>query len=134
MKKLTILIAILLLFSCEKPKEEPTIDPNVGTVTFWTTEVSVNIMELPQFWRIGWTLWVDNVEIGLIKKPYNISTTDDIPNCYTQGFTKLVLMKGRHNYYMTLSLPLQPPPNYIVSQTYYFDVTAGGCTVVRCTQ
>jgi hypothetical protein len=131
MKKLTILIAVLLLFSCEKPKDEPAVDPNKGTVTFWTTEESVEITR-PQLWRVGWILWVDDIRIGVISKPYNVTSEDQAPNCYTKGFTKLVLMKGRHNYYMTLSEPQTQPPNYRVSQTYYFDVTARGCTVVRC--
>jgi len=129
MKKLTILIAVLLLFSCEKPKEEPTIDPNKGKVTFWTTEFSIKTTNCN-----GWVLWVDDIEIGLIKKPYSVNTTDQIPNCYTMGFTNLILPKGRHYYYMTLSIPIQPPPNYFVSQTYYFDVIARGCTIVRCIQ
>jgi hypothetical protein len=124
MKKLTILIAILILFSCEKPREEPVIDPNKGTVTFWTTEDSgINS------WHRGWLLWVDGTEIGVIAKP-----SDKIPVCGDMFFTKLFLIKGRHYYHMTLSIPIQPPPNYFVSTTYYFDVTARGCTVVRCTQ
>jgi hypothetical protein len=125
MKKLTILIAVLLLFSCEKPKDEPTIDPNKGTVTFWTTEPSIKTKQCE-----GWVLWVDGVKIGLIKKP-----SDQIPICGDMFFTKLLLTKGQHSYYMTLSIPVQlPPNNYFISQTYYFDIIARGCTVVRCTQ
>ena len=125
-------IIALMFFSCEKieePIEEPIIDPNKGTVTFWTTEFSIETINCH-----GWILWVDGVKIGLIKKPYEIRTTDEIPVCGDTTFTNLFLMKGQHSYYMTLSIPAQPPPNYFVSQTYSFDIIAGGCTVVRVTQ
>jgi hypothetical protein len=129
MKKLTILIAVLLLLSCEKPKDEPTIDPNKGTVTFWTTETSKISANFE-----GWLLWVDDIKIGVIKKPYPINTTDLIPDCSDKDFTDLVLSKGRHKYYMTVYIPTQAPPNKFTSTTYFFDVIARGCTVVRCIQ
>lgn len=130
MKRLIIVLTFfILLLSCEKQDDKPTDDPNKGTVTFWTTEES----GVGATFR-GWLLWVDGIEIGVIQKPYPINTTDQIPVCGDKRFTKLSLMKGRHSYYMTLFIPVQPPPNYFVSQTYYFDIIAGGCTVVRCKQ
>jgi hypothetical protein len=130
MKKVIILLIVLFaLFACEKPKEEETVDSNKGTVTFWTTEYSIDTQNCH-----GWFLWVDGVNIGVIAKPYEISTADQIPTCDDMYFTRLFLDSGTHSYYMTLSIPIQPPPNYFVSQTYYFDIVAGGCTIVRCTQ
>ena len=120
MKKLLFIIAAVLLFSCEKePYQEP-IDPNKGNVTLWTTENS------------GWMLVIDDAEAIPIVQPYPINTTDKIPVCGDERFTNVSLMKGRHKYRLSY-LTLQPY-NYIIGQTYYFDVTAGGCTVVRCTQ
>ena len=120
MKRLLFIIAAVLLFSCEKePYQEP-IDPNKGTVTFWTTENS------------GWRLVIDDAESIPILQPYPINTTDKIPVCGDKRFTNVSLMKGQHKYRLTY-LTLQPY-NYIIGRTFYFDVTAGGCTVVRCIQ
>ena len=126
MKRLLFIIAAVLLFSCEKePYQEP-IDPNKGNVTFWTTEDSNS-----SAYHVGWVLYVDDVKIGLIAKPYEIDHINKIPVCGDERFTNLSLMKGRHKYYMTFTAN---PSTYLVSRTFYFDVTAGGCTVVRCTQ
>lgn len=122
MKKLIFLITLFtILLACEKqePEEKPI---TTGTVTFWTTE--------PSFWK----LIVDHNSIGIIGQPYPINRTDQIPVCGDDRFTKLSLSEGRHHYYMIAFLPQQPPPNYFVGQTYYFDVVAGECTVIRATQ
>ena len=119
MKRLLFIIAVVLLLSCEKEPYEKPIDLNKGNVTFWTTENS------------GWMLVIDDAEAIPIVQPYPINTTDKIPVCGDERFTNLSLMKGRHKYYMTFTAN---PSTYLVSRTFYFDVTAGGCTVVKCTQ
>ena len=58
-------IIALLFFSCEKIEEPIT----TGNVTFWTNEIS------------GWQLYVDDVMIGPVRKPYPINRTDEIPVC-----------------------------------------------------
>jgi len=128
MKKLLFIIVAIMLFSCEK-HEDPKPEGIKANVIFWTTEESATT---PQ-WK-GWYLWVDGVNLGVIPKPYTINRIDQIPTCGTKGFLNLTLTEGRHKYHMTLSIPAQPGQNYFVSQTHYFDVTAGGCTVVRCIQ
>jgi len=127
MKRLLFIIAAVLLFSCEKPQEPIIVEKT--NVIFWTSEESITTPQCR-----GWYLWVDGVDLGVIPKPYAINTTDQIPTCGDKQFLNLTLSEGRHEYHMTLSIPAQPGQNYFVSQTYYFDVTAGGCTVVRCTQ
>ena len=127
MKKLLFIIAAVLLFSCEKPQEP--IEVEKTNVIFWTNEYSYDNADC-----MGWFLWIDGVKIGVIPRPYSINTTDQIPTCGNKQFLNLTLSEGRHYYYMTLFLPRQPWPNSFTSQTYYFDVSAGGCTVVRCTQ
>ena len=110
-------IIALLFFSCEKI-EEPIEEPiTTGNVTFWTNEIS------------GWQLYVDDVMIGPVRKPYPINRTDEIPVCGDGRFTNLQLRPGRHHYYISIYLPMQPPPNYFRGQTRFFDVTLGGCVV-----
>lgn len=111
-------IIALLFFSCEKIEEPIT----TGNVTFWTNEIS------------GWQLYVDDVMIGPVRKPYPINRTDEIPVCGDGRFTNLQLRPGRHHYYISIYLPMQPPPNYFRGQTRFFDVTLGGCTIVRAEQ
>jgi hypothetical protein len=111
-------IMALLFFSCEKIEEPIT----TGNVTFWTNEIS------------GWQLYVDDVMIGPVRKPYPINRTDEIPVCGDGRFTNLQLRPGRHHYYISIYLPMQPPPNYFRGQTRFFDVTLGGCTIVRAEQ
>ena len=121
----TLLFTLLFfgsLISCEKQKDEPVIDPNKGTVTFWTT--------VP----IEWILYIDDVKIGSVWKPYPINTTDKIPVCGDKQFLSLSLLEGRHYYHMELTIPIQPPPNHFISQTYSFDIIAGECTVLRIIQ
>lgn len=113
-------IMALLFFSCEKPIEEKPI--TTGTVTFWTTE------------NMGWVLSIDHNKVGQILKPYPINTLDKIPVCGDKRFTSIELTPGTHFYYLTLYIPVQPLPNYFKGQTYYFDVTLGGCTIVRAEQ
>ena len=58
-------IIALLFFSCEKigePIEEPI---TTGNVTFWTNEYD------------GWQLYVDDVMVGPVRKPYPINRTDE---------------------------------------------------------
>jgi len=112
-------IIALLFFSCEKIEEEPI---TTGNVTFWTNEIS------------GWQLYVDDVMIGPVRKPYPINRTDEIPVCGDGRFTNLQLRPGRHHYYISIYLPMQPPPNYFRGQTRFFDVTLGGCVVLRAEQ
>lgn len=112
-------IIALMFFSCEKIEEEPI---TTGNVTFWTNEIS------------GWQLYVDDVMIGPVRKPYPINRTDEIPVCGDGRFTNLQLRPGRHHYYISIYLPMQPPPNYFRGQTRFFDVTLGGCTIVRAEQ
>lgn len=112
-------IIALLFFSCEKIEEEPI---TTGNVTFWTNEIS------------GWQLYVDDVMVGPVRKPYPINRTDEIPVCGDGRFTNLQLRPGRHHYYISIYLPMQPPPNYFRGQTRFFDVTLGGCTIVRAEQ
>jgi len=112
-------IMALLFFSCEKIEEEPI---TTGNVTFWTNEIS------------GWQLYVDDVMVGPVRKPYPINRTDEIPVCGDGRFTNLQLRPGRHHYYISIYLPMQPPPNYFRGQTRFFDVTLGGCTIVRAEQ
>jgi len=112
-------IMALLFFSCEKIEEEPI---TTGNVTFWTNEIS------------GWQLYVDDVMIGPVRKPYPINRTDEIPVCGDGRFTNLQLRPGRHHYYISIYLPMQPPPNYFRGQTRFFDVTLGGCVVLRAEQ
>ena len=111
-------IIALLFFSCEKIEEPIT----TGNVTFWTNEIS------------GWQLYVDDVMIGPVRKPYPINRTDEIPVCGDGRFTNLQLRPGRHHYYISIYLPMQPPPNYFRGQTRFFDVTLGGCVVLRAEQ
>jgi len=112
-------IIALLFFSCEKI-EEPIEEPiTTGNVTFWTTEYD------------GWQLYVDDVMIGPVQKPYPINSTDAIPDCGDRLFTNLQLKPGRHHYYISVYLPIHPPPNYFQGQTRFFDVTLGGCVVLR---
>jgi hypothetical protein len=111
-------IIALMFFSCEKIEEPIT----TGNVTFWTNEIS------------GWQLYVDDVMIGPVRKPYPINRTDEIPVCGDGRFTNLQLRPGRHHYYISIYLPMQPPPNYFRGQTRFFDVTLGGCTIVRAEQ
>ena len=111
-------IIALLFFSCEKIEEPIT----TGNVTFWTNEIS------------GWQLYVDDVIIGPVRKPYPINRTDEIPVCGDGRFTNLQLRPGRHHYYISIYLPMQPPPNYFRGQTRFFDVTLGGCVVLRAEQ
>lgn len=118
-------IMALLFFSCEKV-EEPIM---TGTVTFWTTEDSGST-----YWDTGWILYVDDVKYGSIQKPYDIGTIDKIPLCGDTRFTNISLRPGNHYYYLTRSLPLQPLPNYFQGQTRFFDVTLGGCVVLRAEQ
>lgn len=120
MKTLLIILTAIFLVSCEKPPVENPI--TTGTVTFWTTEFD------------GWKLYVDDKEIGPVSKPYNVKTTDLIPSCDTPGFTKLQLRPGRHEYHIHIYFPNQPWPNSFNGKTYFFDVTLGGCTIVRVTQ
>ena len=108
-------IIALMFFSCEKIEEPIT----TGNVTFWTNEIS------------GWQLYVDDVMIGPVRKPYPINRTDEIPVCGDGRFTNLQLRPGRHYYYISIYLPMQPPPNYFQGQTRFFDVTLGGCVVLR---
>ena len=108
----------LLFFSCEKIEEPIT----TGNVTFWTNEIS------------GWQLYVDDVMIGPVQKLYPINRTDEIPVCGDIRFTNLQLRPGRHHYYISIYLPMQPPPNYFRGQTRFFDVTLGGCVVLRAEQ
>ena len=109
-------IIALLFFSCEKIEDDPI---TTGNVTFWTNEIS------------GWQLYVDDVMIGPVRKPYPINRTDEIPVCGDGRFTNLQLRPGRHHYYISIYLPMQPPPNYFQGQTRFFDVTLGGCVVLR---
>ena len=109
-------IIALLFFSCEKIEDDPI---TTGNVTFWTNEIS------------GWQLYVDDVMIGPVRKPYPINRTDEIPVCGDGRFTNLQLRPGRHHYYISIYLPIQPPPNYFQGQTRFFDVTLGGCVVLR---
>ena len=109
-------IIALLFFSCEKIEDDPI---TTGNVTFWTNEIS------------GWQLYVDDVMIGPVRKPYPINRTDEIPVCGDGRFTNLQLKPGRHHYYISIYLPMQPPPNYFRGQTRFFDVTLGGCVVLR---
>ena len=109
-------IIALLFFSCEKIEDDPI---TTGNVTFWTNEIS------------GWQLYVDDVMIGPVRKPYPINRTDEIPVCGDGRFTNLLLKPGRHHYYISVYLPIQPPPNYFQGQTRFFDVTLGGCVVQR---
>ena len=68
-------IIALLFFSCEKI-EEPIEEPiTTGNVTFWTNE------------HDGWQLYVDDVMIGPVRKPYPINRTDEIPVCGDGRFT-----------------------------------------------
>ena len=116
-----ILFAVIMalqFFSCEKIEEPIT----TGNVTFWTNEIS------------GWQLYVDDVMIGPVRKPYPINRTDEIPVCGDGRFTNLQLRPGRHHYYISIYLPMQPPPNYFRGQTRFFDVTLGGCVVLRAEQ
>lgn len=112
-------IIALLFFSCEKIEDDPI---TTGNVTFWTNEIS------------GWQLYVDDVMIGPVRKPYPINRTDEIPVCGDGRFTNLQLRPGRHHYYISIYLPMQPPPNYFQGQTRFFDVTLGGCVVLRAEQ
>lgn len=112
-------IIALLFFSCEKIEDDPI---TTGNVTFWTNEIS------------GWQLYVDDVMIGPVRKPYPINRTDEIPVCGDGRFTNLQLRPGRHHYYISIYLPMQPPPNYFRGQTRFFDVTLGGCVVLRAEQ
>ena len=112
-------IIALLFFSCEKIEDDPI---TTGNVTFWTNEIS------------GWQLYVDDVMVGPVRKPYPINRTDEIPVCGDGRFTNLQLRPGRHHYYISISLPMQPPPNYFRGQTRFFDVTLGGCVVLRAEQ
>ena len=112
-------IIALLFFSCEKIEDDPI---TTGNVTFWTNEIS------------GWQLYVDDVMIGPVRKPYPINRTDEIPVCGNGRFTNLQLRPGRHHYYISIYLPMQPPPNYFRGQTRFFDVTLGGCVVLRAEQ
>ena len=112
-------IIALLFFSCEKIEDDPI---TTGNVTFWTNEIS------------GWQLYVDDVMIGPVRKPYPINRTDEIPVCGDGRFTNLQLRPGRHYYYISIYLPMQPPPNYFRGQTRFFDVTLGGCVVLRAEQ
>ena len=112
-------IIALLFFSCEKIEDDPI---TTGNVTFWTNEIS------------GWQLYVDDVMVGPVRKPYPINRTDEIPVCGDGRFTNLQLRPGRHHYYISIYLPMQPPPNYFRGQTRFFDVTLGGCTIVRAEQ
>ena len=112
-------IIALLFFSCEKIEDDPI---TTGNVTFWTNEIS------------GWLLYVDDVMIGPVRKPYPINRTDEIPVCGDGRFTNLQLRPGRHHYYISIYLPMQPPPNYFRGQTRFFDVTLGGCVVLRAEQ
>ena len=112
-------IIALLFFSCEKIEDDPI---TTGNVTFWTNEIS------------GWQLYVDDVMIGPVRKPYPINRTDEIPVCGDGRFTNLQLRPGRHHYYISIYLPMQPPPNYFRGQTRFFDVTLGGCVVLRAKQ
>ena len=109
-------IIALLFFSCEKIEDDPI---TTGNVTFWTNEIS------------GWQLYVDDVMIGPVRKPYPINRTDEIPVCGDGRFTNLQLRPGRHHYYISFSLPIHPPPNYFQGQTRFFYVTLGGCVVLR---
>ena len=109
-------IIALLFFSCEKIEDDPI---TTGNVTFWTNEIS------------GWQLYVDDVMIGPVRKPYPINRTDEIPVCGDGRFTNLQLRPGRHHYYISVYLPMHPPPNYFQGQTRFFDVTLGGCVVLR---
>ncbi len=129
MKTLLILFAVLTFASCEKQKEEIKADTDLGTVTFWTTEFSLDNSSVS-----GWLLWVDGVRIGTINKPYVINTTDDIPVCGDKRFTTQLLTPGKHSYHLTCFILTQAPPNYFVGQTYYFDVTTKGCVIIRATQ
>lgn len=126
MRKLLITAALFLLFSCERNNEEII---TTGTVTFWTDEFSVINSNME-----GWLLWVDGRKIGVIKKPYEINNTNDIPVCGDSRFTSLQLPEGQHSYYLTCYIPKQPFPNYFTGQKYYFDVQIGGCIIVRATQ
>ena len=112
-------IIALLFFSCERIEDDPI---TTGNVTFWTNEIS------------GWQLYVDDVMIGPVRKPYPINRTDEIPVCGDGRFTNLQLRPGRHHYYISIYLPMQPPPNYFRGQTRFFDVTLGGCVVLRAEQ
>ena len=112
-------IIALLFFSCEKIEDDPI---TTGNVTFWTNEIS------------GWQLYVDDVMIGPVRKPYPINRTDEIPVCGDGRFTNLQLKPGRHHYYISIYLPMQPPPNYFRGQTRFFYVTLGGCVVLRAEQ
>ena len=112
-------IIALLFFSCEKIEDDPI---TTGNVTFWTNEIS------------GWQLYVDDVMVGPVRKPYPIGSTDEIPVCGDGRFTNLLLKPGRHHYYISVYLPIHPPPNYFQGQTRFFDVTLGGCVVLRAEQ
>ena len=122
-----MLLVLCLLFSCEKDILTET-DPNKGNVTFWTSEASGEV-EILDYRDTGWVLFVDNVRIGSINKPYDIHKTSEIPVCGDNRFTNMTLEKGQHQYYMTR---LITGLNYLVSQTYYFDIKAEGCVIVRC--
>jgi hypothetical protein len=125
MRKLLIIAALVLVFSCEKEKEIIT----TGTATFWTDEFSVINSNME-----GWLLWVDGRKIGVINKPYEINSKDDIPLCGDSRFTSLQLSEGQHSYYLTCYIPKQPFPNYFTGQKYYFDVQIGECIIVKATQ
>lgn len=112
-------IMALLFFSCEKIEEEPI---TTGNVTFWTNEIN------------NWHLYVDDVKIGPVRRPYPISNIYEIPICGDTQFTNLQLRPGQHYYYISIYIPAQPPPNYFRGQTRFFDVTAGGCIVLRAEQ
>lgn len=118
--RVSLLAIMLFLFSCEKPAEEKPV--TTGTVTFWTTELN------------GWVLYVDDVKIGPVRKPYPIGNTDEIPVCGDGRFTNLQLNPGRHQYYISIYISTQLPPNYFRGQTRFFDVTLGGCVILRAEQ
>ena len=112
MNKIFILLALLLL-SCEKPPAEEPI--TTGTVTFWTTEPN------------PWVLYVDGKRIGIINEGLS-------PVCGDTRFTTLHLRPGLHQFYLYLFIPAQPWPNMFTGETYNFNVTLGGCTVIRAKQ
>ena len=111
-------IMALLFFSCEKVEEPIT----TGNVTFWTNENN------------NWQLYVDDVKIGPVRRPYPINNIDEIPICGDTRFTNLQLRHGQHYYYISIYIPAQPPPNYFRGQTRFFDVTLGGCVILRAEQ
>lgn len=115
MKKIVILLALILLTSCEKPKEVIT-DP---VVTFWSDDSG------------PWTVYVDGKEICKLSVIYSKWANYGVPvYCGDNRFFTLSLPKGQHSYHMRYVAP----PNYrvLISQSYYFEVM--DCEIVRIKQ